>query len=200
MDDAAAGKAVLFQQMLHDLVVGVGVGTQALAVLHAPVQHCRCHALVLSGRCQTVHRAIGQGIVQPLAVLNGGVGGVCPQNKCKYGLDLAVDHIEEQPVRVDILLQQFLRREIIPPLGRVARCLHDCTCMGIDLQDLGQIPSHCSTKHSFHLVFSALRSVRHSTLRIVLIVLQITIKIQFPHQSTLKCSKTAKSRGCCTFG
>ena len=67
MDDAAAGKAVLFQQMLHDLVVGVGVGTQALAVLHAPVQHCRCHALVLSGRCQTVHRAIGQGIVQPLA-------------------------------------------------------------------------------------------------------------------------------------
>ena len=40
MDDAAEGKAVLFQQMLHDLVVGVGVGTQALAVLHAPVQHC----------------------------------------------------------------------------------------------------------------------------------------------------------------
>ena len=69
-----------------------------------------------------------------------------------------------------------------------------------DLQDLRQISSHCSTKHSFHLVFSALRSVRHSTLRIVLIVLQITIKIQFPHQSTLKCSKTAKSRGCCTFG
>ena len=27
MDDTAAGKAVLFQQMLHDLVVGVGVGT-----------------------------------------------------------------------------------------------------------------------------------------------------------------------------
>ena len=27
MDDAAAGKAVLFQKMLHDLVVGVGVGT-----------------------------------------------------------------------------------------------------------------------------------------------------------------------------
>ena len=63
MDDAAAGKAVLFQQMLHDLVIGMGVRTQALA----------------------------------------------------------------------------------------ARCLLDCTCMGIDLQDLGQIPSHCSTKHSFHL-------------------------------------------------
>ena len=84
MDDTAAGKAVLFQQMLHDLVVGVGVGTQALAVLHAPVQHGLAHALVLSGRCQTVHRAIGQGIVQPLAVLNGGVGGVRPQNKCKF--------------------------------------------------------------------------------------------------------------------
>lgn len=79
MDDAAAGKAVLFQQMLHDLVVGVGVGTQALAVLHAPVQHGRCHALVLSGRCQTVHRSIGQGIVQPLAVLNSGVGGSAPR-------------------------------------------------------------------------------------------------------------------------
>ena len=151
MDDTAAGKAVLFQQVLHDLVVGVGVGTQALAVLQTPVQHGLAHALLFAGRCQSVHRAIGQGIVQPLAVLNDGVGGVCPQNKGKHGLDLAVDHIEEQPVRVDILLQQFLRREIIPPLGRVARCLHDCTCMGVDLQDLGQIPSHCSTKHSFHL-------------------------------------------------
>ena len=33
MDDAALGKAVFFQQVLHDLVVGVGVGPQALAVL-----------------------------------------------------------------------------------------------------------------------------------------------------------------------
>ena len=36
MDDTAAGKAVLFQQMLHDLVVGVGVGTQAF--LFAPAR------------------------------------------------------------------------------------------------------------------------------------------------------------------
>ena len=36
MDDAAAGKAVLFQQMLHDLVIGVGVRTQAF--LFAPAR------------------------------------------------------------------------------------------------------------------------------------------------------------------
>ena len=78
MDDTAAGKAVLFQKMLHDLVIGVGIGTQALA--GAP---CSSPALpmprpVLSGRCQTVHRAIGRNIVQPLAVLNGGVVGLAP--------------------------------------------------------------------------------------------------------------------------
>ena len=39
MDDAALGKAVLFQQVLHDLVVSVGVGPQALAVLQAPGDH-----------------------------------------------------------------------------------------------------------------------------------------------------------------
>ena len=36
MDDTAAGKAVLFQQMLHDLVVGV-----ASAVLDWSMEHCQ---------------------------------------------------------------------------------------------------------------------------------------------------------------
>ena len=98
MDDTAAGKSVLFQNMLHDLIVGVGVGAQALAVLQAPLQHSCGHALLLSGRSQPVHRAVGQGIIQSLSVLNNGIGGVCPQNKRKHCLDLSVDHIDEQTV------------------------------------------------------------------------------------------------------
>ena len=33
MDDAATDKAVLLEKMLHDLVVGVGVGPQALTAV-----------------------------------------------------------------------------------------------------------------------------------------------------------------------
>ena len=44
MDDAAAGKAVLFQQMLHDLVIGMGVRTQAF--LFAPARSALRRSMV----------------------------------------------------------------------------------------------------------------------------------------------------------
>ena len=52
MDDAALGKAVFFQQVLHDLVVGVGVGPQALAVLQTPGDHSGGNAGVPARRSQ----------------------------------------------------------------------------------------------------------------------------------------------------
>ena len=70
MDDAASGKAVFFQQVLHDLVVGVGVGPQALAVLQTPGDHSGGNAGVPARRSQPVDGAVGQGIVQPLAILD----------------------------------------------------------------------------------------------------------------------------------
>ena len=66
------GKAVFFQQVLHDLVVGVGVGPQALAVLQTPGDHSGGNAGVPARRSQPVDGAVGQGIVQPLAILDPG--------------------------------------------------------------------------------------------------------------------------------
>ena len=124
MDDAALGKAVFFQQVLHDLVVGVGVGPQALAVLQTPGDHSGGNARVPARRSQPVDGAVGQGIVQPLAILDPGIGGVRAKDKGKHALQLAVDKVEEQPVGINVLFQQLLRREMISPLGGVARIRH----------------------------------------------------------------------------
>ena len=147
MDDAALGKAVFFQQVLHDLVVGVGVGPQALAVLQTPGDHSGGNAGVPARRSQPVDGAVGQGIVQPLAILDPGIGGVRAKDKGKHALQLAVDKVEEQPVGINVLFQQFLRREMISPLGGVAGIRHRLPGAGINFQDRIQIRTSCSTKH-----------------------------------------------------
>ena len=54
-----------------------------------------------------------QGIVQPLAILDPGIGGVRAKDEGKHALQLAVDKVEEQPVGINVLFQQLLRREMI---------------------------------------------------------------------------------------
>ena len=66
------------KQMLHDLVVGMGIRPQALAVLQTPLDDRRSHPLALAGGGQPVDGAIGQGIVQPCTVLDHLIGGVRP--------------------------------------------------------------------------------------------------------------------------
>ena len=133
MDDAAAGKALAFQQVLHHLVVGVGVGAQALAVLQTPGNDIRCHALALARRGQPVDGSVGQGVVEPLAALDLCIGGVRPQNEGEHRLKPAVDRIDEQPVGVDVLFQHLSRRIAVAPLGRVARSSHHLPGTGIDV-------------------------------------------------------------------
>ena len=193
MDDAAARKAVLFQQMLHDLVVGMGVRPQALAVLQTPLDDRRSHPLALAGGGQPVDGAIGQGIVQPCSVLDHLIGGVRPQNESEHAQQLAVDHIHEQPVGVDVLLQKLLRGKVVAPLGGVARSRHGFPRMGIDLQDLRQISSHCSTKHLFTPSYPAAYSPqgRRGTALLHLLLYYI-----LPENTSFLCiGTTAKKQG-----
>ena len=133
MDDAAAGKTVLLEKMLHDLVVGVGVGPQALAVLEAPCDDLRRHAPAVTRRGQPVDGAVRHLIVEPLAVFDFRVGGVRPEDEGKHRLETAVHRIDEQPVGVDVFFQHLLRRIAVAPLGRVARIRHCFPGMSIDL-------------------------------------------------------------------
>lgn len=147
MDDAAAGKPILLQDMLHDLVVRMGICPQTVAALGAPGDHLIRHPFAGTSGSQPVQRAIGQGIVQPPAVLNGGIGGVCPQHKGEHRLQLPIDHIYKQAVGGDILLQQLAGRVTAAPLGGVARFSHQAAGMIVNLQDPIQIRTGRSTKH-----------------------------------------------------
>ena len=161
MDDAAAGKALAFQQVLHHLVVGVGVGAQALAVLQTPLHHRLADALALARRSQPVQRTVGQSVVEPLSVLNDLVSGILAKDKGKHRLHLAVYHVHEQPVGVDILFQQLRAWVIVPPLGRVAVFRHEFPRTGIDIQNPCHICSYRSAKHihSSSLARALLRGV-----------------------------------------
>ena len=119
--------------MLHDLVVLVGVGAQALAVLETPCNDLVRHAFAMARRGQPVDGSVGQGVVEPLAALDLCIGGVRPQNEGEHRLNPAVDRIDEQPVGVDVLFQHLSRRIVVTPLGRVARSSHHLPGTGIDV-------------------------------------------------------------------
>ena len=135
MDDAAAGKAVCFQHMLHHFVVGVGVGPQALAVLQAPVDDQAAHAAAVPGRGQAVQGAIGA-VVQPVPALDGLISRVFAQDEREDGFQLAVDDTDEQPVGEDVLLDQLPRGIVVSPLGGVAILRHERPGTGVNVHDL----------------------------------------------------------------
>ena len=116
-------------------------------MLQTPGDHSGGNAGVPARRSQPVDGAVGQGIVQPLAILDPGIGGVRAKDKGKHALQLAVDKVEEQPVGINVLFQQLLRREMISPLGGVAGIRHRLPGAGINFQDRIQIRTSCSTKH-----------------------------------------------------
>ena len=171
----------------------MGICPQTLAVLQTPLDDRRSHPLALAGGGQPVDGAIGQGIVQPCSVLDHLIGGVHPQNESEHAQQLAVDHIHEQPVGVDVLLQKLLRGKVVAPLGGVARSRHGFPRMGIDLQDLRQISSHCSTKHLFTPSYPAAYSPqgRRGTALLHLLLYYI-----LPENTSFLCiGTTAKKQG-----
>ena len=92
--------------------------------------------------------AVGQGVVEPPAVLDHGIRGVRAEDECKHRFQLAIDEVDKQAVGINILFQQLFRREAGAPLGGVAGGGHSLPGAGIDFQDLGQIRAGRSTKHT----------------------------------------------------
>lgn len=58
--------------------------------------------------------AIGQRIVQPLAVFDLCIGRVRAEDEGEHGLHLTVVQIHEQAVGVDVLFDQVLRGKLVP--------------------------------------------------------------------------------------
>ena len=135
MDDAAAGKPILLQDMLRGPCCPHGyLPADCRSARRTRPNDLICHPFAGTSGSQPVQRAIGQGIVQPPAVLNGGIGGVCPQHKGEHRLQLPIDHIYKQAVGGDILLQQLAGRVTAAPLGGVARFSHQAAGMIVNLQ------------------------------------------------------------------
>ena len=113
--------------------------------------------------------AVGQGVVEPLAVLDHGIRGVRAEDECKHRFQLAIDEVDKQAVGINILFQQLFRREAGAPLGGVAGGGHGLPGAGIDFQDLGQIRAGRSTKHTVPPSLSVPgRSPAHSIISIII--------------------------------
>ena len=73
IDCSAVDKAVLFEEILHDVIVPVGIHAKMIPLMKCPLYAEAPDTLYGSIACQTVDHGIGA-IVQPGAVLNDAVG------------------------------------------------------------------------------------------------------------------------------
>ena len=160
VDDPAADEAVLLQNMLHGLVVGVGVGPQALAPLLTPGNHRVRRVGVQPCRGQPVNGAVGA-IGQPGAVLDHRVGGVLAQNKGEHRLHLPIDGIDKQPVGLDVLFDHLPGGVVVAPLAGVAGLGHQGPGPVVNLHNPINLKTVCSAKHSSSTLFAGAFVKRH---------------------------------------
>ena len=124
-NDTAVGEAVLEDIVLHDAVVAVGVDTDVAVAgegeLHDGVEDAVCfrHA------GDAVDDMVGQGVVEPLTVVDGGVGGFGRGQEGEVGHDAAVVFHHEAAVSFYIGLHHLQRRVAVDPLFRIAVGHHD---------------------------------------------------------------------------
>ena len=78
---------------------------------------------------------IGQGIIHPLAVVNGGVGRLRRWQKCEIGYDTAILFHHEAPVSLYIRTHGLKRGIAIDPLLRVSVSHHNGFCRRENLKD-----------------------------------------------------------------
>jgi hypothetical protein len=83
-------------------------------------------------RGNAMDSAVGVGVVQPLTVLDIGVGRVFADDKYKSGAGLTVMLNDIAYTELDIALELFSRGIPIAPLRRVAISRHMCTSVGED--------------------------------------------------------------------
>lgn len=76
VDDAAIVKSVFEQDVLQDVVVAVGIGSEVGVLASAPRQAGLGYAVALWGASQAVQGGVGLIIVEPLSLIDVGIGGI----------------------------------------------------------------------------------------------------------------------------
>ena len=89
IDDAAADESELEQDVLHYVVVDVGVGPKVKAMGSSPTEAFQSHASLNARRCQTVDGSIWARI-EPSALFDYGIGGVVSNDEAERGKQAAV--------------------------------------------------------------------------------------------------------------
>ena len=128
--------------------VDAQVGNDPPGVVH----HLSKEAPDLPAAGHPVKGPVGGGRL-PGPALDHLIGGVLPQQEGEGPVDgpLLLHHIEAaQP---DVLPEQLLRREGVPPLGGVSGPGHKGPGDGIDLTDAGKISLLCSPDHPYPLLY-----------------------------------------------
>ena len=159
VDDAAVAEAVLQQDVLHDAVVAMGIRPQIGHLRIAPLQAGGGQAMGVCTPCQTVDGAIGLCIVQPLPVVDAGIGGVCTHNEGKGAHGLAGLVQAEVTVAVgDVLLHNIFSGIAMRPLVQVATAAHDAPSPFIEVHQDGKVSRKGMSDLYHTLQFNALSS------------------------------------------
>ena len=124
-DDTAVGEAVFEDVVLHDAVVAVsvdaGVAVAGEGKLHDSVEDAVC----FREAGDAVDNVVGQGVVEPLTVVDSAVGRLGRGQEGEVGHDAAVVFHHEGAVSLHICLHRRQRRVPVDPLLRVAVGHHD---------------------------------------------------------------------------
>lgn len=135
-DDAAIAETVFLEDVLQDVVIAVGIGTQVRNLPVAPFQAGGGYSFARFGACQAVDDAVGKGIFQPFSFVDAGIGGVVSPDEGEGSDDFS--GIVEADVAVaisDVLHNQLRRRVVARPLLHVSVFAHDAFALFKDLHE-----------------------------------------------------------------
>ena len=140
VDDAAVAKTVFQQDVLHDVVVAVGVRPQVGDLCIAPVEASGSYAMGILPAGQAVDGAVGLHIVQPLPVVDAGIRGILSYDEDEGG-HRAAGFIQAKVAVAtgDVLHDDFLRGIAFGPLVHVATAAHDAAAAVVEVHQDGEV-------------------------------------------------------------
>ncbi|MPN63651.1 hypothetical protein SDC9_211416 [bioreactor metagenome] len=112
----------------------MGVNAHVAAGFQTPGQNLSGNTGYLSPAGDPVNGAVGE-VVEP-SPLDYQIGGIFPRNHGKHGLKTAVHGADIAAAQTDVLPYQFLRWEMVPPLGWIARLLHELAGGRVNFHDV----------------------------------------------------------------
>ena len=126
---------MFFEVVLHDSVVAVRVDADVLLVGKAEVHDVAEDAVDVGSARDAMDDVIGQGVVEPLAVVDFRVGGLGRAQKRKIAHNPSVFLDDEAAILCDVGPYRFERGVSLSPLRGIARRCHDALCCCEHLDD-----------------------------------------------------------------